>query len=291
MTDPTPMRTTPVRRTVLRGGVRQAGLELRSQFRTFYGWTWFFFPAIGLVVMFLLRNSDVQDSAVTVAQFGLPGLLAMYLVTGGMMGVAGQIITDSEDGTLLRAKAVPHGMASHLVGMVVMFTVITLVPAAVMLVGAVILIPGVVTLDAQGAFTLLWVSVLGMTAALPLGALLGAWLKGPMALMWASLLIYGSLAISGVFFPLSALPGWLQVTGQTLPTYWVGLGMRSALLPDAAAALELGESWHTLLTVAVLLFWTTVGALLVPAALRRVSRRQTTSLVSAARERVMSRGY
>lgn len=289
MTEPTP--AAPVWRTVLRGGVRQARLELRSQFRTFYGWSWFFLPAIGLAVMFLLRDSDVRDSAITVAQFGVPGLLAMYLVTGGMMGVAGQIITDSEDGTLLRAKAVPHGMASHLIGMVVMFTLITLIPATAMLVGAVVLIPGVVTLDAQGVFTLLWVGVLGMAAALPLGALLGAWLKGPMALMWASLLIYGSLAISGVFFPLSALPAWLQVVGQILPTYWVGLGMRSALLPNAAAALELGGSWRSLLTLAVLLFWTAVGAVLIPAALRRVSRRQTTSLVSAARERVMSRGY
>ena len=278
-------------RTVLRGGLRQTKLELSSQFRTFYGWSWFMLPAIGLVVMFLMRDSAVQDSAVTVAQFGVPGLLAMYLVTGGMMGVAGQIITDSEDGTLLRAKAVPHGMVSHLVGEVVMFTIVTVVPAAAMLIGVALLMPGVVSLDAGGAFTLLWVSLLGMTAALPLGALLGAWLKGPMALMWASLVIYGSVGISGVFFPLSAMPGWLQVVGQLLPTYWVGLGLRSAMLPDAAAALEVGESWRTPLTVAVLVVWTIIGTVLVPAALRRVSRRQTTSLVSAARDRVMSRGY
>ena len=288
-TTPSPGRT--ARRAVLRGGLRQVRLELATQFRGFYGWSWLFFPAVGLVVMFLLRNTDLRDSALTLAQFGVPGLIALHLVAGGMMGIAGQIITDSEDGTLLRAKAVPHGMASHLVGMVVLFTVLTVIPTALMLVGAAILIPGVITLDAARALTLVWVSVLGMSAVLPLGALLGAWLKGPMALMWSSLAIYGSFSISGIFFPLSGLPGWLQVVGQILPTYWVGLGMRSALLPDAAVAVEVGESWRPLLTLTALLVWTLIGAVLVPAALRRVSRRQTTSVVTAARERVMSRGY
>lgn len=277
--------------TVLRGGARGAWLETRTQFRTLYGWSWFFLPLIGLGVMFALRNTEIADSAFSVAQYGLPGLLAMYLVTGGMLGVASQIISDSEDGTLLRAKAVPHGMASHLVGMVLLYTCLTLLPIAALLAGAAVLIPAAVQLDASGVVTLLVVSVLGLTSTLPLGALLGAWLKGPMALMWASLLIYGSLGITGIFYPMAGLPGWLQAIGQLLPTYWAGLGLRSALLPDAAAALEIGGSWRPVLTLVVLGVWTVIGLVLAPAALRRVSRRQTTSLVAAARDRVMSKGY
>jgi ABC-2 type transport system permease protein len=66
--------------------------------------------------------------------------------------------------------------------------------------------------------------------------------------------------------------------------YWLGLGMRSAFLPDAAAALEIGASWRTWQTVAVLGAWAVVGALLTPKVLRRMARRSTGSQVEAARD-------
>ena len=48
--------------------------------------------------------------------------------------------------------------------------------------------------------------------------------------------------ISGIFYPIQSLWGWLQVVAQVFPMYWLGLGMRSAFLPDSAAALEIGGS-------------------------------------------------
>jgi ABC-2 type transport system permease protein len=66
--------------------------------------------------------------------------------------------------------------------------------------------------------------------------------------------------------------------------YWVGLGMRSAFLPDSAAAMEVGGSWRTLETVLVLGAWAVVGALVLPALMRRMARRQSGSQVAAARE-------
>jgi ABC-2 type transport system permease protein len=69
---------------------------------------------------------------------------------------------------------------------------------------------------------------------------------------------------------------------QVFPMYWVGLGMRSAFLPDAAAALEIGGSWRTLETVLVLGAWAIGGLLVTPALLRRMARRQSGSQVEAA---------
>ena len=99
------------------------------------------------------------------------------------------------------------------------------------------------------------------------------------------------LAISGIFYPLQALPGWVQTIAQVLPVYWTGLGLRSALLPDAAVALEVGQSWRTLETLGMLGLWTAVGLALAPIALRRMARRQSGSAVAAARERVLNQGY
>ena len=78
-----------------------------------------------------------------------------------------------------------------------------------------------------------------------------------------------------------------QVVAQVFPMYWMGLGMRSAFLPEAAAAQEIGGSWRTAETVAVLGTWAVVGALVTPVLLRRMARRQTGSQVQAAREATM----
>jgi ABC-2 type transport system permease protein len=90
--------------------------------------------------------------------------------------------------------------------------------------------------------------------------------------------------ISGIFYPIQELWGWVQVIAQAFPMCWIGLGMRSAFLPDSAAALELGGSWHTPETVLVLAAWAIVGMVVTPRVLRRMSRRQSGSQVEAARQ-------
>jgi len=266
-------------------------VELRIQLFSWNVLGWLLFPALGLFVLHFLRGTEVMGSEVSLAQLGIPGVLAMALISGGMMGVAGQLLAEREDGTLLRAKAIPNGVLSHLMGNMIVYTGISLGPVLGMLVIAAPFFDGVTPTDARGWLTFVGVSLLGLLATLPIGALFGAVLRGPMMLAWASLVIYGSMAISGIFYPLSALPEWLQVIGRLLPTYWLGLGLRSALLPPEAAALEAGGSWHPVATVLVLGGWTVAGVVLAPVALRRMARRQSGSQVAAARQRVIAKGY
>src|SRR5215471_11594511 len=271
--------------TAIRGALRQAAIELRIQVTSWYVLSYVLFPAIGLFVLHFLQSQRVMGTGVSLAQIGIPGVLTMTLISTGVMGVAGQLITQREDGTLLRARAVPNGMISHLVAQVIVFTTLSLASIFGLLVIAAVLFTGVAPADAGAWITLAWVSVLGLLATLPAGAVLGALMRSPMVLGWTSLVLYGGMAISGIFYPLGALPGWLQVVGQVLPTYWLGLGLRSALLPAGAVALEVGHSWHHLETAAVLGVWAVAGILLAPVALRRMARHQSGSLVAAARDR------
>ena len=78
------------------------------------------------------------------------------------------------------------------------------------------------------------------------------------------LLLAGLAAISGIFYPITHLPVFLQWTGQVFPMYWLGLGMRSALLPNAMAAVEVGHSWRHLATFGVLSAWAIAGLVLAP---------------------------
>jgi ABC-2 type transport system permease protein len=101
--------------------------------------------------------------------------------------------------------------------------------------------------------------------------------------------ILGVIAISGIFYPITSLPGWLQGVGQVFPIYWLGLGMRSALLPGSAAGVEIGESWRHLETVGVLSAWAVAGLLLAPIVLRRMARRESGSTVAGRREKALQR--
>ena len=99
----------------------------------------------------------------------------------------------------------------------------------------------------------------------------------------------GLVAISGIFNPITRLPMWLQWIGQAFPPYWLGLGIRSALLPGNLVTVEIGHSWRHLATAGVLSVWAIAGLFCAPILLRRVARREAGSSVAARRERVLSR--
>lgn len=65
--------------------------------------------------------------------------------------------------------------------------------------------------------------------------------------------------------------------------------MRSALLPVAAAAAELGGLWRPVETTLVLLAWAVAGLVLAPPILRRMARRESGSLMEQRRQRAMQR--
>lgn len=276
---------------VLAGAWRQALIETRIQLFTLTGLSWIIWPVIGLVVMFFLRDTSVMGSAVSLAQLGIPGIVTMYLVTGGLLGIAGGLVQEREDGTLLRAKSVPHGMAAHLIGSIGTYGAVSLLPTLALAVGAHLVVPGLGPTGPGGWLLFAGVAVLGLLATMPIGAVLGAVARGPMAIAFVAMVSYAAMAISGVFYPLGALPTWLQWIGQALPTYWVGLGMRAAMLPPEAAALEVDGSFRLAGVVVALLAWAVLGLAFAPAALRRMARRQSGSIVAAARDRVMTKGY
>ena len=101
--------------------------------------------------------------------------------------------------------------------------------------------------------------------------------------------VLGITAISGIFYPITRFPPWLQDIAQVFPVYWLGLGMRSALLPADLAAAEIGGSWRHLATLGVLGGWAVLGLAVAPIMLRRMARRESGSSVAARRQWAMQR--
>lgn len=128
-----------------------------------------------------------------------------------------------------------------------------------------------------------------MTATQLLGALLGSLVASPRAVSYIALAVMVLTAASGIFYPLSAIPVWVQWVGQASPIYWLGLGMRSGLLPAAAAANEIAGSWRTWETFAALSAWTILGLAMAPPMLRRMARRESGSRVADRQDKALQR--
>lgn len=272
-----------------RAGFVRGRIELRQTFTTAQDIWGYLFPVVILVgVMFFMRGATVPGTTFSLGASAMLGVLGMQVTMNGLMTTAQLLTVEREDGTLLRAKAIPNGMSAYLIGKIVLILGMTV--AAVVL----ILIPGLLLFDGfatgPGAwFTLVCVLLLGLIATIPLGAMFGSLFSSPRSMGMMFFPIMGLVAISGIFYPITALPEWLQWIGQAFPMYWLGLGMRSALLPDAMAAVEVGESWRHLEMIGVLGAWAVLGLVLAPIVLRRMARRESGSSVAERRQKAMQR--
>jgi ABC-2 type transport system permease protein len=245
--------------------------------------------AILLTVMVFLRSSKVPGTSFSLGATTLPGVLGMGIGFGGLVVLAQLLTIEREDGTLLRAKAVPNGMTGYLIGKIVTVSGITLVNVAIQLTAGLFLLGGLAA-DSLGSWlTLAWVVLLGLVATLPVGAVLGSLFPSPRSMQLVMPLVMGLVAISGIFYPITHLPHWLQWIGQAFPVYWLGLGVRSALLPHHLAAVEIGHSWRHLETLGVLGAWAAAGLITAPVVLRRMARRESGSSVAARRDKAMQR--
>jgi ABC-2 type transport system permease protein len=277
--------------TATRAGLARGGIELRQLYTNgpdLIGQ--FLTPAIALAVLFLLRNRMYGDSGLSVAELAVPGLLGSIIAFNGMYALLNVLVLDREDGTLLRAKAVPKGMVGYVVGKIVAAAGSVVVQVVVVLGVGMVIIGGSSFSGPGEVATFVWVVALGLLAVLPFGAILGSVLDTRSAFL-LTMPLMGLIAISGIFYPITALPGWLQAVGQAFPMYWLGLGMRSALLPGEAVAIEIDQSWRHLETAAVLGVWAVVGLSVAPVVLRRMARHESGSSMAERRDKAMQRAF
>jgi ABC-2 type transport system permease protein len=275
----------------LKLGLSRGMIEFRQYLRSPQDMFWtVFMTIIFLVVVWFQRDKQIEG--VSLALLTLPSLLGMSIAMGGLSGAAGQLSFDREDGTLLRAKAIPQGMTAYLVSRIVLVLLTTLISLFVLFIPSLFLIDGLTNLGLGNLLTFVWVFLLGMLATAPIGAVIGSLVKSSNSGWGITFLVIGALtAISGIFYPITSLVGWLQTIGQVFPVYWLGLGVRSAISPEGAATAEIGQSWRTPETILVLAIWSAIGVVVAPRVLRRMAQRASGSDMEARKQQVLSRGY
>jgi ABC-2 type transport system permease protein len=274
----------------IRLGMGRGWIETRNQVRNVEELSFNIFFALAFaVVLFFQRNTIVEGTGQSLASLVLPGILGMMVAWAGFSGAAGLLSVEREDGTLLRAKAIPHGMAAYVCARVVLLSLTTAVSLLIIFVAGLLFVPELLTTPVTGWLIMIGVLALGLVATLPWGAILGSLVKSPQLAFALTMLPIGVLTvISGIFYPVTAMAQWVQNVAQVFPVYWLGHGMRAALQPEAVAA-EIGGVWRYPEMVGVLGAWAVVGLLIAPTVLRRMARRESGSAVEERRQQAMQR--
>jgi ABC-2 type transport system permease protein len=216
----------------------------------FFVWT----VANTLTIVFIAEGIETSGGSVDVNQ--LTAVLLIGAVVWAYLGIIFAIMTETVawerwEGTIEYTFMAPLSRPSHLFGMGAFAIVYGLVRASLLFV-AVAAIVGLALPDANyaAAFLLLAVasvSFLGvgiMTAVLPLispekGSQLGFVAQGVM------------LVVSGVYYPVSVLPQWMQWLSTISPATYALRGMRHAILDGAPVSALWGDIWPLLVIGAI----------------------------------------
>jgi ABC-2 type transport system permease protein len=275
----------------VRAGLVRGWIETRQNFTETVHVVGHVIPTVAYIaVLVFLRGKDVPGTGFSLIAMVLPSLVGMSIAYGGLSSPALGITADREDGTLLRAKATPNGMLGYLVGKIVMFALTTLLGLLAIIAIGIMLVDGMV-LDARAWVLLALIFAIGMVSTVPIGVALGSLMKSSVQAVLVPLGWTLVMLASGIFYPITVLPTWLQWLAQAFPIYWLGLGARSAMLPAEMAAAEIGQSWRTMEMLAVLGVWAVIGLLLAPILLRRMARRQSGSALAKLHQRFLTKGY
>src|SRR3954469_24321546 len=155
--------------TTLRSGITQGRIELRQAFAGGELIGNLFWPMATLGAIFLLRHRHVDGTDLGLGTLVLPGVLGMFVALGMLLTVQ-NLTADREDGTLLRAKAVPDGVRGYLIGKLITVSATVLAYLAILLGPGMLLVGGLRLADI-GWLTLAWVLLLGLVATQSVGAI------------------------------------------------------------------------------------------------------------------------
>jgi ABC-2 type transport system permease protein len=216
----------------------------------FFVWT----VANTLTIVFIADGVKASGGTVNVNQ--LTAVLLIGAVVWAYLGIIFEILTETVawerwEGTIEYTFMAPLSRPSHLFGMGAFAIGYGLVRAT-LLFGAVAASVGLSLPDANYAAALLLLAVASvsfvgvgmMTAVLPLispekGTQLGFVAQGVM------------LVVSGVYYPVSVLPTWMQWLSTISPATYALRGMRSAILDGAGLGELWGDVWPLILIGAV----------------------------------------
>jgi ABC-2 type transport system permease protein len=178
-----------------------------------------------LVALHSEGTAAVNNSYV---DFLAPGIIAMSIMTGGVLGISGRLVGYREQKILKRLRATPlktwefvlANVLSQLVIVLVQVSVLTLVATKVFKVEILGSVPIMIGLALFGGLAFLTIGF----------AVSGLAKTGEAANAIGNVVTLPMMFLSGVYFPVSGAPDWLKPLVGILPLTYLANGLRDIML-------------------------------------------------------------
>lgn len=175
-----------------------------------------------------VQKKSVTSNELSFVDFIVPGVLAMTLMTSGLLGLSLEFVNYREKGILRRIKVSPLPLSRFLGSELAAALIMAIIQAVVLLsVGKLVF-----KIHIRGNYLYIAVLVIiGAAAFLAAGFLLSSLTKSfKTAQMASNAIAFPMMFLSGVFFPLSILPNFLATVAKLLPLYYLGHAFREVMI-------------------------------------------------------------
>jgi ABC-2 type transport system permease protein len=257
--------------STLRLGLKRTALEIKLFNRDVLSLVLvLFFPILMLALFGTVFGDEptfgadpAGNGGITPAHYYLPGMLALSTVLSGFQNLSSYVAAERFNGTIKRLAGTPLPAASYFIGKTGQTLYLIGAQTVLLLLAARFLFDVPLSADA-GQWALLAGLMVLSTAAWATVAI--AFTAVPKSAQSASTLAVLPVLLlsftSGVYFPFSQLPEWLQSASNFFPLRWTASAFRSVFLPTGFEASEPGGSYDMPMAFMVLAAWTVAGTVM-----------------------------
>ncbi|HVC79975.1 MAG TPA: ABC transporter permease [Chloroflexota bacterium] len=181
----------------------------------------------------MLSSQGINAVNNSYVDFLAPGIIAMSIMTGGVLGISGRMVGYREQKILKRLRATPLSTVEFVLANVLSQLVVVLAQVVILMLVATQLFNVKVVGDIP---TLILFALLGGLAFLTIGfAISGLAKTGEAANALGNVVTMPMMFLSGVYFPISGAPEWLKPLIGVLPLTYLANGMRDIVLRGVGA--------------------------------------------------------
>jgi ABC-2 type transport system permease protein len=175
-----------------------------------------------------IEQKEISTLNASYIDWFIPGILGMSLMNSGIIGIATAFVSFREKGILRRIKVTPFALWKFLLARIVAALVMSIITSGILIGLGYLLFD----LTIRGNWLLiLGVLILSAGAMLAIGYAIAAFARNTeAAASYANMITFPMMFLSGVFFPLGAMPDWLQPLINIMPLKYAVEALRQPML-------------------------------------------------------------
>jgi ABC-2 type transport system permease protein len=195
------------------------------------------------------QPQSVDSSSLSYIDFLLPGILALSIMISAVIGLSTIMVDWRQRGILRRLKLTPIPLAEFFAARITASLVVAMLQLAVLLAFGRVVFGIHISSTAWAAIP---VALAGCLCFLAMGFAIGSVVSNPETGDAVSNVITNPMMfLSGTFFPVAAMPAYVQAIARLLPLYYMANGLRDTTVRGLSIT-------HVIPDIAVLLLVTAI---------------------------------